>query len=125
MTENTQQYINMVAALAKSGQRIVEELTAHDCAVWHAATGVAGEAGELLDAIKKAVIYRKPLDRANVVEELGDLEFYMEDLRRTLGITRGETLANNVTKLAARYAQGYSDKAAQDRADKDPERNDA
>lgn len=37
------------------------------------ATGVSGEAGELLDAVKKSVVYKKPLDRENVVEELGDL----------------------------------------------------
>lgn len=108
----------MVEALAKDGEVIANELTGEDAHLIHMVMGVSGEAGELLDAIKKAVIYRKPLDRVNVVEELGDLEFYLQDLRRALGITREETLEANIAKLGKRYANGYSDKSAQTRADK-------
>ena len=42
----------------------------------HMYMGVAGELGELLDAIKKNVIYGKPLDTKNVLEECGDIMFY-------------------------------------------------
>ena len=56
--------------------------------------GVSGEAGELLDAVKKAVIYRKPLDLENVIEELGDLEFYMEGLRQGLEIWTKQSKTN-------------------------------
>ena len=109
----------MVQALAKSGATIAAELTAHDAHILHMVVGVSGEAGELLDAVKKAVIYRKPLNRANVIEELGDLEFYMEGLRQSLGITREDCIEANIAKLADRYrGMIYSDKAAQDRADK-------
>jgi NTP pyrophosphatase (non-canonical NTP hydrolase) len=82
------------------------------------AMGVSGEAGELLDAIKKSAIYRKPLDIANVIEELGDLEFYMEGIRQSLGITRRECLDANIAKLICRYGDHYSDEAANARADK-------
>ena len=85
-------YADMVKVLAKDGQTIADELTGEDAHAWHMATGVSGEAGELLDAVKKVVVYRKPVDMENVVEELGDLEFYMEGLRQGLGITREETL---------------------------------
>jgi len=109
----------MVATLVKDGDQIVAELTGNDAHLWHMATGVSGEAGELLDAVKKNVIYRKELDRENVVEELGDLEFYMEGLRQATGITRQETLDGNIAKLGKRYkGLKYSDKSAQDRADK-------
>jgi len=111
-------HAEMVRALAKPGETIAQEITGPDAHTLHMAVGVSGEAGELLDAIKKAVIYRKPLDRENVIEELGDLEFYMEGLRQGLGITREETLDANIAKLGVRYSAGYSDKAAQDRADK-------
>jgi NTP pyrophosphatase (non-canonical NTP hydrolase) len=85
----------------------------------HMAIGISGEAGELLDAIKKQVIYRKPLDRENVLEELGDLEFYMEGIRQGLGITREQCLAANIAKLGKRYeGMRYTDTAAQERADK-------
>lgn len=111
----------LVAALAKPGADIVATLTAEDAHSLHMAVGIAGEAGELVDAVKKAAIYRKPIDRANVVEELGDLEFYMEGLRQGLGITRQEVLDHNIAKLSKRYSSGsYSDKHAQERADKNP-----
>ncbi len=42
----------------------------------HAAVGVSGEAGELLDAIKKTWIYEEPLDLENIIEECGDSLFY-------------------------------------------------
>lgn len=109
----------MVQALAKPGGEIIKTLTPSTAHLLHMAVGVAGEAGELLDAVKKAAVYNKPLDRANVVEELGDLEFYMEGLRDGAGITREETLKANITKLSKRYAAGrYSDQQAQARADK-------
>lgn len=109
----------LVAALAKPGADIVATLDAGKAHALHMAVGIAGESGELLDAIKKHVVYNKPLDRANVVEELGDLEFYMEGLRQGLGITRVEVLNHNLAKLNKRYAAGtYSDQAAQQRADK-------
>lgn len=109
----------MVKSLAKSGNTIAAEITGADAHMIHMAIGISGEAGELLDAVKKRVIYRKELDRDNVLEELGDLEFYMEGLRQGLGITRQECIDANIAKPGVRY-QGlqYSDKAAQERADK-------
>lgn len=111
---------DMVAALIKPGQAIIDSLTASKANLLHMAVGVSGEAGELLDAIKKATIYSKPLDRENLVEELGDLEFYLEGVRAECGITRSETLTHNKLKLLGkRYASGsYSDAQAVARADK-------
>lgn len=109
----------MVAALAKPGTDIVATLSPESAHLLHMAVGVSGEAGELLDAVKKSAIYNKPLDVANVIEELGDLEFYMEGLRQGLGIMREQTIEANIAKLGVRYSSGtYSDKQAQDRADK-------
>lgn len=109
----------LVQALAKPSEAVVASLTPATAHLLHMAVGVSGEAGELLDAVKKAAIYVKPIDRENVIEELGDLEFYMEGLRQGLGITREETLAANISKLSARYSRlTYSDEAAQARADK-------
>lgn len=114
-----EKHAELVLALAKPGSAIVDALTPGQAHCLHMAVGIAGEAGELLDAIKKYTIYQKPVDRANVVEELGDLEFYMQGLRFRLGITREETLEQNITKLQKRYSAGtYSDAQAQHRADK-------
>lgn len=112
-------YSEIVNTLAKDGQLIINGLTRETMHRLHMAVGVAGEAGELLGAIKKESVYNKPIDRANVVEELGDLEFYMEGLRQSLDITREETLEHNIAKLSKRYeGLRYSDAAAQNRADK-------
>lgn len=86
----------------------------------HMVIGICGEAGEIADGIKKNSIYGKPLDDKNIIEELGDIEFYLAGLRQMLGISRYETLGANVRKLQARYKDGYSDTAAIERADKKP-----
>jgi NTP pyrophosphatase (non-canonical NTP hydrolase) len=113
----------MVKLLVKPGQDILDSLTPEKCDTLHMAVGISGEAGELIDAVKKYVMYDKPLDKVNVVEELGDLEFYMEGLRQRLEITREETLQGNMDKLLtgknARYKEGtYSNEQAVARSDK-------
>lgn len=112
-------YSEMVKALAKDGQEIIDSLTPEKAHIWHMGTGVVGEAGELIDAVKKQVIYNKEADIVNVIEEIGDIEFYLEGLRQAYGITREQTILHNKAKLAIRYEGGqYSDKAATMRADK-------
>jgi len=109
----------MVKVLAKNGDTIAEELTGTEAHIIHMVMGISGEAGELLDAIKKATIYRKPIDMENVIEELGDIEFYMEGLRQKLNITRDETIVANMDKLGKRYEGfAYSDNSAKQRKDK-------
>jgi NTP pyrophosphatase (non-canonical NTP hydrolase) len=87
--------------------------------VLHAVLGIAGEAGELVDAIKKHWAYGKPLDLANVFEELGDIEFYLMALRIELGVTREQILVENMAKLSRRYPKAYSDELAIARLDKE------
>jgi len=110
----------MVSDLLKPAGDVLSSLNPTKINVLHSAVGVCTEAGELLDAAKKFVFYNKPLDRTNLIEELGDLEFYMQAVRLTVRITREETLEANMEKLAIRYRNHlYSDQQAIDRADKD------
>jgi NTP pyrophosphatase (non-canonical NTP hydrolase) len=110
---------HLVQYLAKPGSAILADMAPHQAHLLHMAVGVSGEAGELLDAIKKHVIYQKTLDVRNVIEELGDIEFYMRGIRDALGIHRNDVLQHNVNKLRTRYASGeFSNEAAQKRADK-------
>lgn len=112
-------YGQMVHALAKPSQDILGTLDPPKVHLLHMIMGICGEAGELLDAIKKHVAYNKPLDLYNVVEELGDIEFYLEGFRQGLSIQREEVLIENINKLSIRYNNlTYSDTAAQTRADK-------
>lgn len=85
----------------------------------HAALGIAGEAGELVDAIKKHVIYGKALDLANVREEIGDIRFYIEALCNVLDLNDQTIIQENINKLAKRYKDlTYSSTHAIERADK-------
>lgn len=112
-------HAELVASVVKPGAQIKNEITAEECHLIHMTMGICGEAGELLDAVKKNVIYRKKIDFENILEELGDLEFYLEGLRQLLGIRRQETLDHNIAKLKKRYdGLQYSNESAIERADK-------
>lgn len=111
-------YEQFVWNLAKSMNTPAEELH-------HAATGISGEAGEIIDVSKKVWVYNKPLDAKNLVEELGDLRFYYQAMLNLLQLTDEVIVTQNMKKLSVRYADGkYSDAQAQARADKAPLRVD-
>lgn len=83
------------------------------------AVGVSGEAGELLDAIKKHCIYQKQINLENVIEEAGDIIFYLTGLLNELDVSLEDCINANKDKLSRRYASGsYSNEAAIARADK-------
>lgn len=84
----------------------------------HSAIGVAGEVGELVDAVKKAVFYRQRLDEDNVIEEIGDILFYLQAMANTIGFSLGDCMDANTDKLNVRYPDGYSDEHAKTRFDK-------
>lgn len=84
--------------------------------VEHAVMGIVTEAGELMDAIKKAKIYEKELDITNLIEELGDLMWYMALLTDDLNSSFEEVWDKNIRKLKTRYPEMYSNKKALDRS---------
>lgn len=87
----------------------------------HMAVGISGEAGELLDTIKKVWVYNKQADEQNIKEELGDLMFYIQGMANIFGWTLEKIIAENQDKLTKRYPTTYTDAAAIARADKTPE----
>lgn len=117
-----EEFSNFVTDRKKPGEDIQKTINPFKCDLLHMAVGISTEAGELLDAVKKHVFYNKNLDLINVIEELGDLEFYLEGIRQTLLLARKPILAENMRKLTLRYSKGYSDQAASDRVDKEQEK---
>ena len=121
-----------VERYAEDGETIIQDIIRYDKFVEllfkvmpiammkaHCGLGITGEAGELADCIKREIIYGKPLDRANLVEELGDLKFYIQATQLVYGISEQEILQANADKLSERYAGlAYSDAQAIARADK-------
>lgn len=84
----------------------------------HAALGLAGEAGEFADCIKRHTIYGKPLDKINAVEEIGDLLWFCALACETLGVTMSQAADQNLYKLSLRYPNMYTDELAAQRLDK-------
>lgn len=114
---DSKDYGDMVRALVKPPEEILATLTPEKVDAWHMATGVAGEAGEVSEVIKKHIVYGKELDRTKLVKEMGDLEFYLEGLRQRYEITREEVLQMNFEKLEERYKGQYSNDSAIARVD--------
>lgn len=108
----------MFRELCKSGDDILLAMSPSKMHLLHMASKLCSEAGELMDAVGKWCFYNKPLDVANVVEELGDIEFYLRGIREGVLVHRATVLQANVEKLRKRYGNKYSDTAAHVRADK-------
>ena len=72
-----------------------------------AATGIGGEAGEVIDHIKKLAWHRKPLDREAFILELGDLLWYYTLLLSVTGISFTEVMTRNIEKLVERYPEKH------------------
>jgi len=86
--------------------------------ILHSAMGISGEAGELMDAVKKSVLYNKELDVTNIKEELGDLCWYMALMLDSVGSSFEEVMEMNRVKLEKRFPGGFTEKLAQERLDK-------
>lgn len=83
------------------------------------ALGLAGEAGEVADALKKHLFHGKPLDRDALLKECGDVSWYLAVLASELGFTLDEVFLKNVEKLRARYPLGWDPERYHNRLDKD------
>ena len=74
----------------------------------NAALGLAGEAGEISDIVKKYMFHGHPLDREKVMEELGDLQWYIVLACVGLGCTLEDVMQGNIDKLLRRYPEKFS-----------------
>ena len=81
------------------------------------ALGLAGEAGETADMLKKHLFHGKPLNHDDVVKELGDVLWYVAGMATAIGISLDDVAQRNVDKLRARYPDGFSAEASAQRAD--------
>lgn len=79
--------------------------------VWNA-IGLAGEAGEVNDIIKKGVFHQHGINRDELIKELGDCLWYIAALCTKLDVNMAEVMERNIDKLKARYPDGYSSEAS-------------
>lgn len=73
----------------------------------HGVMGLVTESAEIMDAIKQARIYNKPLDQINLIEEMGDVMWYLAIMADALGVEFEEIWDKNIRKLEARYPDRF------------------
>lgn len=90
--------------LARRTEKLLDTSPGSTTAAWraHHIMGFFGEAGEFIDALKRQYIYGKPLDLVNLVEEAGDMCWYLAGLMNNSG-----TLATTVGKMSEGIEYGF------------------
>jgi len=104
-SNDTEAFITRIRELAALGLANIALLNT-------GATGLASEGGEFNEIVKKILFQGKPLDEANVFHmkrELGDIMWYWMNACRALNLDPNEVIAENVSKLEARYPGGSFD----------------
>lgn len=77
--------------------------------------GLAGEAGEVADLVKKHFFHGHELNISEIIYELGDVLYYLCAICLVLGIDWEDIMLNNNAKLMARYGDGFSKEKSKNR----------
>lgn len=114
---NNEEYVkNALVTESKDYEAISARImTTENIRLLHAGIGLATESGEILDQLKKAIFYGKPLDKVNLAEEIGDQMWYMAIMADALGVNFDDIQAKNIAKLKARYGDKFTEAAALER----------
>lgn len=112
-----QEYAKFVGDLVSPPEGAISRINPLAMNLLHAAIGLASEAGEILDEVKKHIFYGAKLDLDAIHKEQGDMEWYAQLLRNTLGPDRSMVINSNVSKLKKRHPNGFSTASALAKAD--------
>lgn len=81
--------------------------------------GLAGEAGECADIIKKYLHQGHPFNREKFLKELGDVAWYLALGCTVVGAKLDDVLRGNIEKLKNRYPDGFDPEHSINRAEDD------
>lgn len=98
--------MNLIEYQEKSMRTLNKDLSREQL-LSNMAMGITGEAGEVVDILKKHLYQGHELDIPHIIEELGDVMFYIVNLCNLLDIDLEKTIANNYYKLLERYPEGF------------------
>ena len=73
----------------------------------NAVYGLNGEAGEVIDLLKKHEFQGHDLDYNDIIKELGDVAWYLALACTAIGVPLSAVLQLNIDKLKARYPDGF------------------
>lgn len=118
MKVNSSNYVKLAMVTDAEHYGAIGGRAAEHSPLLHAQLGICSEAGEIADAIKKHVIYGQELNVENLIEEAGDLMWYVALLLDVLGEELDSVLQQNIEKLKKRYPEGFSEFHAKERLDK-------
>lgn len=94
------------AEYEKAAQRTSNTITDKDKII-NGCMGLAGEAGEVIDVLKKHMFQGHELDRAKMIDECSDVMWYLAEIATGLGVTLEEIAQHNVDKLWKRFPTGF------------------
>lgn len=77
--------------------------------------GLCGESGEAIDIVKKHLAQGHDLNKEHLIEELGDIAWYLAETSYALDISLEEVLKLNIEKLQKRYPEGFDKQKSIDR----------
>ena len=77
--------------------------------------GLCGESGEAIDIVKKHLAQGHDLDREHLIQELGDIAWYLAETASALDVSLEEVLQRNIEKLQKRYPEGFSKERSENR----------
>ena len=69
--------------------------------------GLNGEAGECIDILKKHEFQGHPFNSDKMLDELGDVLWYIAQTATGLGVTLDDVAQHNIDKLKKRYPDGF------------------
>jgi len=122
MTLNEYQELALRTAMEDKKQqgRIVDSITVYPelSQVIIAALKLNSESGELSDALVKHLSYGQPLDIDNIVEECGDLMWYIALILTKFNASMQDCMSMNIEKLRIRYPEQFTERHAIERLDK-------
>jgi NTP pyrophosphatase (non-canonical NTP hydrolase) len=85
----------------------------------HATLGLMDEVGEVAKTMKSHIAYGRELDINNLVEEVGDVMWFVALLCHTLGVPMSYVAVDNIAKLRRRYPEKFTEFDALARKDKE------
>lgn len=71
------------------------------------ALGLCGESGEVAELVKKKYLHGASIKKERLVNELGDVLWYLAALTEMHGLSLERVAAHNIAKLRARYPSGF------------------
>lgn len=99
---------NSEAMTIEQYQKAAARTAAGECRdLANAGLGLTGEAGEVADLIKKYLYQGRDLPCEKVVEELGDLMWYIALTADLIGRSMEDIMQANIDKLWYRYPEGF------------------